>query len=81
MSFLVIQPLTSKLSMAKKSLSESMLPTWDRQVERLREFESRSSDAFFFVYTQSYKEAQFHQPPPWKSGILQQNYALRQKKI
>ena len=64
MSFLVIQPLTSKLSMAKKSLSESMLPTWDRQVERLREFESRSSDAFFFVYTQSYKEAQFHPPPP-----------------
>ena len=27
MSFLVIQPLSSKLSMAKKSLRESMLPT------------------------------------------------------
>ena len=28
MSFLVIQPLSSELSMAKKSLRESMLPTW-----------------------------------------------------
>ena len=67
--------------MTKKSLRESMLPTLRSSGERLREFESRSSDGFFFVYTQSYKEAQFHLPLPWKCGILQQNYVLRQKNI